>query len=129
MSEYKRLKENIETLCIHNERHIPVYHITGGGKYEIDLIREIVSDCREILSKIDQGELVEIPFTDKDILEDYAHRMFDSWNDITGALHKGCSWYGEALSVIDDIVGMVYGITIRQAKLKELKELQNGQAN
>jgi hypothetical protein len=60
---------------------------------------------------------------DEEILEDYAHRMFDSWNDITGAIHKGCSWYCEVLSVIDDIVGMVYGITKRQAE-KRLKELQ-----
>lgn len=52
MSDYKRLKENIETLCAHNERHIPVSHITGGAKYEIDLIREIVADCHEILDKI-----------------------------------------------------------------------------
>jgi hypothetical protein len=49
--------------------------------------------------------------------------MFDSWNDITGAIHNGCSWYYEVLSVIDDIVGMVYGITKRQAE-KHLKELQ-----
>ena len=61
MSEYKRLKENIETLYAHNERHIPVFHITGGTQHEIDLIREIVSDCREILKKIEQGTLIELP--------------------------------------------------------------------
>jgi hypothetical protein len=61
MMKYDRLKENIETLCTHNERHIPVYHITDGKKHEIDLIREIVSDCREILDKIEQGTLIELP--------------------------------------------------------------------
>ena len=79
----------------------------------------------ELEDKIEQGNLIEIPTIDEEILEDYAHRMFDSWNDITGAIHNGCSWYGEVLSVIDDIVGMVYGITKRQAE-KHLKELQNG---
>lgn len=76
--------------------------------------RELKKEIIEYQDKIKLGELIEISFTDKDILEDYAHRMFDSWNDITGAIYKGCSWYGEALSVIDDIVGMVYGITKRQ---------------
>lgn len=59
MMKYERLKENIETLCTHNERHIPVFHITDGKKHEIYLIREIVADCREILDKIEQGTLVD----------------------------------------------------------------------
>ena len=58
---YERLKDNIETLSTHNERHIPVFHITDGKKPETDLIREIVSDCREILNKIEQGTLIELP--------------------------------------------------------------------
>lgn len=77
----------------------------------------------QLEDKIENGTLVEFPITDKDILEDYAHKIFDSWNDITGAVNKNCSWYYEALWVIDDIVGMVWGITSRQyeAKLRELK--------
>lgn len=80
MSEYKRLKENIETLYAHNERHIPVFHITGGAQHEIDLIREIVSDCREILNKIEQGTLIELPCKvgDKVYIDErvYRHSVF-----------------------------------------------------
>jgi hypothetical protein len=86
-------------------------------------INEQQNRLAELEDKIEQGTLIELPILDEDILEDYAHRMFDSWNDITGAIHNGCSWYCEVLSVIDDIVGMVYGITKRQAE-KRLKELQ-----
>jgi hypothetical protein len=112
MSEYKRLTERRETPL--------VMSMWGGSSRDLRVYNRLA----ELEDKIEQGELVEIPFTDKDILEDYAHRMFDSWNDITGAIPKGCSWYGEVLSVIDDIVGMVYGITKRQAE-KRLEELQN----
>lgn len=93
---------------------------------EPELAQQMMSVANELLQyrdKIEQGRFVEIPLTDKDILEDYAHKIFDSWNDITGAIDENCSWYYEALSVIDDIVGMVWGITARQyeAKLRELQ--------
>lgn len=113
MSDYKRLTKQ------------------AGWHKDIDLKDElgysyIYQRLAELENKIEQGTLIELPILDEDILEDYAHRMFDSWNDITGAIHNGCSWYYEVLSVIDDIVGMVYGITKRQAENK-LKELENGE--
>lgn len=112
--EYQRLKEKLETILSSPE--LP---------FEEDLTAVDCKQMYDILCKIEQGTLIELPILDKEILEDYAHRMFDSWNDITGAIHNGCSWYSEVLSVIDDIVGMVYGITKRQAK-KRLLELQSG---
>ena len=101
--------------------------LQGQGKRryytDSDVLNIVIKYLAELEDKIEQGRFVEIPLTDKDILEDYARKIFDAWNDITGAINNNCSWYYEALSVIDDIVGMVWGITSRQyeAKLRELK--------
>lgn len=56
-----RLKENIQILKRHNERHIPVFHITDGKKHEIDLINEIVEDVSLIVEKMENKTLVEVP--------------------------------------------------------------------
>jgi hypothetical protein len=110
-------------------RYSDVYgsYIIDGNKSKVYSHQNVyggdaVDRLAELEDKIEQGTLIELPILDIDILEDYAHRMFDSWNDTTGAIHNGCSWYGEVLSVIDDIGGMVYGITKRQSELKELQE-------
>lgn len=66
--EYKRLKENIGILNTHNATLIRVRDLTHGNKTEHELIREIVSDCREILDKIEQGTLIELPCKEGDIV-------------------------------------------------------------
>lgn len=85
----------------------------GQGKKQYfakdsDVLDIVTRYLAELEDKIEQGRMVELPLTDKDILEDIAHRIFDSWNDITGAINNNCSWYYEALSVIDDIEGVRY---------------------
>lgn len=60
MSDYKRLKENIHIMSVHNRAGYTVKSLTGG-KTEYEVIDEIVSDCSEILNKIEQGTLKEIP--------------------------------------------------------------------
>lgn len=106
VTEHAEQKSEIERL---KERN---YWLESHHEYECE---------KSYFEGIEKGREKSIP--DDDILEDYAHRMFDSWNDVTGALHKGCSWYGEALSVIDDIVGMVYGITKRQTEKKATEKI------
>lgn len=94
--------------------------------YTKDSCCQVLQDrLAELEDLIENGTLIELPL-DIDILEDYAHKIFDSWNDITGAISKNRSWYYEALSVIDDIVGMVWGITSRQCETK-FRELQGKQ--
>lgn len=120
--------ENIEEYCdIGHCKYADFYTCNFKGlqhNVSDECVPAMIERLAELEDKIEQGLLVELPISDRYILEDYAHIMFDSWNDTTGAIHKGRSWYGEVLSVIDDIVGMVYGITARQyeAKLKELQE-------
>lgn len=57
----ERLKNNIAILKQHNLTGRPVFHITDGHKYEMDLINEIVEDCEEIFNDEEQGLLVKLP--------------------------------------------------------------------
>ena len=61
MSDYKRLEENLNVMCMHNHGKGKVLTLTNGEKTENQVIDEIISDCREILAKIEQGMLKEIP--------------------------------------------------------------------
>lgn len=56
-----RLKENISIIKQHNERHIPVFHITDGKKHEIEVIAEIVEDVSLIIEKMENQTLIELP--------------------------------------------------------------------
>ena len=61
--------------------------------------------------------------------------IFDIWNDVTGAIPKGISWYYEAQAVIEEIAAMAFGAGIfyeaeRQAEAeKALKGEQYGTQN
>jgi hypothetical protein len=57
--EYKRLKENLQILDAHNHGQGKVINLTGGQKTESILLHEVISDCREILNKIEQGKMIE----------------------------------------------------------------------
>lgn len=65
MSDYKRLKENLNVMCMHNHGKGKVLTLTNGEKTENQVIDEIVSDCREILDKIEQGTLIKRPLIKK----------------------------------------------------------------
>ena len=122
MTDYKRLTErdefgNADIIGIDSEL---LYENLMGE--EDNKLTNVLNRFAEFEDMIENGTLIELPL-DIYVLEDYAHKLFDSWNDITGAISKNCSWYYEVLSVIDDIVGMVWGIISRQyeAKFRELK--------
>lgn len=61
MKEYERLNNNLKLLELHNETHKPIFHLTNGQTHEVDLIRDIISDCRGLLNKIENGTLIELP--------------------------------------------------------------------
>lgn len=56
-----RLKENISIIKQHNERGLPVKHITKGEKYEVEVIAEIVEDVSLIIEKMENETLIELP--------------------------------------------------------------------
>ena len=59
---------------------------------------------------------------------DTAKTIFEAWNDVTGALTKGTSWYYELESVIEDIVKLSFGagVLYREEAEKALKEREQG---
>lgn len=59
---------------------------------------------------------------------DTAKTIFNAWNDVTGALVEGTSWYYELESVIEDIVKLSFGagVLYREEAEEKLKELNNG---
>ena len=58
---------------------------------------------------------------------DTAKTIFNAWNDVTGALVEGTSWYYELESVIEDIVKLSFGagVLYKEEAEEKLKELEN----
>jgi hypothetical protein len=57
---------------------------------------------------------------------DTAKNIFNAWNDVTGALVEGTSWYYELESVIEDIVKLSFGagVLYREEAEEKLKECE-----
>lgn len=56
--------------------------------------------------------------------------IFDQWNDTTGALDKGTSWYCEIQSIIEEVAAMAFGAgaiyqSEASAALAEMEEREN----
>lgn len=80
-----RLKENISIIKQHNERGLPVKHITKGEKYEIEVIAEIVEDVSLIIEKMEKERLIEIPCNIGDtVYEVIAYKNKANGNRIDG---------------------------------------------
>lgn len=134
MKKYERLKENIDTLRIHNERHIPVLQLCDKTEYQ--LIRDIISDLTELIEKIEDGTLIEFPCKVGDTVycvysycEDYAE-IYCGKIRCLSISQNGTKWF----SVVYDngfapehILDEDWGITVfltkaeAEARLKELR--------
>lgn len=72
-----------------------------------------MADLREALKayedKQEQGLLIELSPIEVLELQDTARALFDNWNNTTGAIPNGTSWYYEALGAIEDIVKFAFG--------------------
>ena len=72
-----------------------------------------MADLREALKsyedKQEQGLLIELNPIEAVELQDKARILFDSWNNTTGAIPNGTSWYYVALGAIEDIVKFAFG--------------------
>jgi hypothetical protein len=58
----KEFENNLEILEIHARTHKPVKHITNGAKYETQLLYEILTEARNILNKIKNRTIIELPY-------------------------------------------------------------------
>lgn len=74
-----RLKENISIIKQHNERGLPVKHITKGQKYEVEVIAEIVEDVSLIIEKLENKTLIELPCKVGDMIYRTAIEYGEVW--------------------------------------------------
>ena len=102
---------------------IGVNGITLLDKHEPKAIEEIAD--RLLASE----EVIVLPCKVKEADSDVlwtAETIFDAWNNVTGAVCEGTSWYYELKSVIEDIVKLSFGAGVlykeAEAKLKEGKK-------
>lgn len=51
----------------------------------------------------------QIDNSETNYIIDTARTFFEEWNNVTGAVPKGTSWYYELESVIEDIVKLSFG--------------------
>ena len=85
-----------------------------------------ITSVNDIIRDIPLERLAEICEAERDgrcvVLPKESHQpMFvkmgavdtlDQWNDITGALEKGTSWYYEAQTVVEEVAAMAFGAGI-----------------
>ena len=133
--KYKRLKENLNVMCMHNHTQGArgrVVVLTNGRKTENQVIDEVVSDCREILNKIEQGTLIELPCKVGDTVYFIDEKRW-VWEMVVveiAILKKNivCE-IGNRRKEVRSVWKENWGKTIfftREEAEKRLKELQNG---
>lgn len=109
----------------------------GVAAWTIELFKTITDSIspdrlEEICNAERDGRCLSIPkdahqpmFVKADAVD-----TFDKWNDVTGAIPNGISWYYEAEAVIEEIAAMAFGRGIfyeaeRKAAEATLKEREN----
>jgi len=90
-------------------------------EWECDVQSKTLSEIAEHL--IENGVIVPPEVKDRYVM-DTAKTLFESWNDVTGAICKNTSWYYELESVIEDIVKLSFGagVLYREQAEQALKE-------
>ena len=94
---------------------------TGKTMKLVDEIEEVYDFIADHL--LDNGIVVPpVKVGDKYVM-DTAKIIFKAWNDVTGAVCEGTSWYYELESVIEDIVKLSFGagVLYREEAEKALK--------
>lgn len=135
--KYERLKNNLGILKEHNKTNRPVYHITNGKTFEIDLINEIISDSKDLFDKIENGTLIELPCKVGDkvyevFYSEYEARILEMKVEqitIQNTINYWCRTTSLCLYNYGLIKNEYFGKTVfltkaeAEAKLKELKEV------
>ncbi len=82
----------------------------------------------DVVDSLLANGVIVLPEVKDRYVMDTAKTLFESWNDVTGAICKNTSWYYEHESVIEDIVKLSFGagVLYREEVEAKLKELSNG---
>ena len=141
--EYERLKENLQILDAHNHGQGKVINLTGGQKTESILLHEVISDCREILNKIEQGKMIELPckagdtvwtincwqgYGRKELGERHIVTRYELHENVCGRIeiHEENYWKGKVVVIPKEkYMGVTPWVFLtREEAEKRLKELQ-----
>lgn len=100
----------------------------------IELIQSAVDGCarhwaEKIADYLIENGVIAIPVHETLSITDTAIGIFEKWNDVTGAVANGTSWYYELQSVIEDIVKLSFGAGIMyREEVEEALERSKGNA-
>ncbi len=109
--EIKELPEEIDNYYAHRE----IYDRKEQAASILDAILTVMSAaCLAELVEAGPDRVVVLSKKSHQpmFVKDDAINTFDQWNDVTGALQKGSSWYYEAQAVIEEVAAMAFGAGI-----------------
>lgn len=132
MTEYERLRKNLDILECHKIIKTHVKTLTNNEKTKLVLIQEIIDDCRALLNKIENGTLIELPCKIDGIVYFVSKKKGVQWSGIT-EIQVLLDRYTKVIQVRDDDYKWhtVNNNTVfltkaeAEAKLNELQEKDN----
>jgi hypothetical protein len=82
----------------------------------------------ELFQAQDEGKIIELGKESHQpmFVKSDALAIFDEWNDATGAIPRGISWYYEAQGVIEEIAAMAFGAGIFYESERKNSEKSKG---
>lgn len=77
--------------------------------FAIKSIKNMEKEFAELKRAESEGRIIPKEAHQPSFVKYDAVDIFDQWNDTTGALDKGTSWYCEIQSIIEEVAAMAFG--------------------
>lgn len=77
--------------------------------FAIKSIKNMEKEFAELKQAKSEGRIIPKEAHQPSFVKYDAVDIFDQWNDTTGALDKGTSWYCEIQSIIEEVAAMAFG--------------------
>lgn len=77
--------------------------------FAIKSIKNMEKEFAELKQAESEGRIIPKEAHQPSFVKYDALDIFDQWNDTTGALDKGTSWYCEIQSIIEEAAAMAFG--------------------
>lgn len=77
--------------------------------FAIKSIKNMEKEFAELKQAESEGRIIPKEAHQPSFVKYDALDIFDQWNDTTGALDKGTSWYCEIQSIIEEVAAMAFG--------------------
>ena len=77
--------------------------------FAIKSIKNMEKEFAELKQAESEGRIIPKEAHQPSFVKYDAVDIFDQWNDTTGALDKGTSWYCEIQSIIEEVAAMAFG--------------------